>query len=70
MQLPDGELLTLGQAARRLEIGEQTVRRWADTGRLAVIRLSDSSRVFPRAAVEKLARERAAQAEATEEGAR
>lgn len=53
------EPLTVGQAARILGIGEATVRKWADAGKLGeVVRLSTGDRLLDRNAVEQAAKER------------
>ncbi len=51
-------LITVGEAARILRVGEETVRRLADTGQLNASRTSTGLRIFERGEVERLAVER------------
>jgi len=52
------EPITTGEAARILRVAEDTVRKFADDGRLNVVRASNGSRIFERADVEALAVQR------------
>jgi excisionase family DNA binding protein len=52
--------ITTGEAARILRVAEDTARRWGAEGRLRVVRTSAGLRIFDRADVERLARERQA----------
>ena len=47
------ELLTTRAAARMLEVGASTVKRWADDGLLAHVRTAGGHRRFPRSEVER-----------------
>jgi excisionase family DNA binding protein len=49
--------LTVGEAARQLGVNEQTVRRYADEGRLVTVRLPSRHRRVSAASVEVLRRE-------------
>lgn len=51
---------SIGQAADLLGVSPETVRRWADTGRLPAHRGADGSRSVDGAVLAALARERAA----------
>ncbi len=52
------KLLTISQAAARLGVHPTTLRTWADTGRIAVVKLPTSGyRRFYPAEVERLRRE-------------
>jgi len=57
--LPSEPVLT-GEAARVLRVGEGTTRRWADTGKLHVVRTAAGLRVFDRRELLRVAAERAA----------
>lgn len=48
------------EAARLLEVGEDTVRKWADAGRLHVWRTTAGLRVFDREELKQVAAVRAA----------
>jgi excisionase family DNA binding protein len=48
------------EAAHILLVSAETVRQWADTGRLPATRTGSGMRLFDRADVERLARERRA----------
>jgi excisionase family DNA binding protein len=50
------------EAARLLKVNEMTVRKWADTGRISVVRTPGGVRVFDRAELERLAADRAVKA--------
>lgn len=53
------EILTVGEAARQLEVSEGTVRVWSDAGRLPAIRTaSNAMRLFKREDVDRLRLER------------
>ena len=52
------DILTVSEAARALEVAGQTVRQWADTGKLAAQRTASGQRLFRKADVERLRRER------------
>lgn len=49
-----GEWLRLGDAARLLGVDPDTLRRWADSGKVEVFRTPGGHRRFPRAAIEAL----------------
>lgn len=49
-----GEWLTLGQASDQLGIADSTLRRWADSGRLASMTTLGGHRRFPRAVIEAM----------------
>jgi excisionase family DNA binding protein len=51
----DKEWLALGEASRRLGVDPDTLRRWADAGRIEVFVTPGGHRRFPRAAVEAMA---------------
>jgi len=57
-ELPSDPVLT-GEAARIAEVGEMTIRRWADSGRLTVRRTGNGLRVYSRGELERVAAERA-----------
>lgn len=48
------ELLGIKEAARALDVHENTVRRWADAGLLQVVRLPSGVRRIPAESVDKL----------------
>jgi excisionase family DNA binding protein len=52
------EVLTVSEAARELDIAAQTVREWADRGKLPAMRTGGGQRIFQRADVERLRQER------------
>ena len=52
--------MTLGEAALACGVSASTVRRWADTGRIAVVRTSGGHRRFPVAELRRLNGEAAA----------
>lgn len=56
----------IGQAAELLGVSADTVRRWADTGRLKVARTSGGQRLIDGAALARFAIELAESAEAAE----
>ena len=46
--------------ARQLEVGEGTVRRWADLGKLpGMVKMPDGTRLFHKATIERLVATRA-----------
>jgi diguanylate cyclase (GGDEF)-like protein/excisionase family DNA binding protein len=49
-----GATVTLGEAALACGVSASTVRRWADTGRIAVVRTSGGHRRFPVAELRRL----------------
>ena len=51
--------ITTGEAARILRVGEDTVRKLADDGRLHAVRTGSGARIFERRDVEELAVQRA-----------
>jgi excisionase family DNA binding protein len=51
---PVGATVTLGEAAEALGISTSTVRRWADTGRIQVVRTSGGHRRFPASELRRL----------------
>jgi len=55
-------LMTPSQVARRLNVSADTVRVWADSGRLPCIRTSAGHRLFMREDVEQFVQDRAANA--------
>jgi excisionase family DNA binding protein len=57
---PGGATVTLGEAAVACGVSASTVRRWADTGRIAVVRTSGGHRRFPVAELRRLNGEAAA----------
>jgi excisionase family DNA binding protein len=46
--------VTLGEAAEALGVSSSTVRRWADTGRIQVVRTSGGHRRFPASELRRL----------------
>lgn len=48
------ELLTIGEAARLLGLSVDTLRRWADAGRITVIILPSGHRRFRRDEIERV----------------
>ena len=54
-----GATVTLGEAAEALGVSTSTVRRWADTGRIHVVRTSGGHRRFPASELRRLAAEAA-----------
>jgi diguanylate cyclase (GGDEF)-like protein/excisionase family DNA binding protein len=54
-----GATVTLGEAADALGVSTSTVRRWADTGRIVVVRTSGGHRRFPVAELRRLSAEAA-----------
>ena len=60
-----GEPLLVGEASRLLGVSTETVRTWARNGRIGVLRTSHGVRLFDRADVERIARERATAASST-----
>lgn len=54
----DGERLRLGEAADRLGVSPETVRRWADEGRLPATRTAGGQRTVSAWAVARLMAER------------
>jgi DNA-binding transcriptional MerR regulator len=51
--------ILLGEAARIIEVSQETARRYADEGLLRIVRTSRGVRVFDRDDVIRFARERA-----------
>jgi molybdopterin-binding protein len=49
------EEMTLGQAARRIGVSVDTLRRWADRGKLQTVRGSGNRRLVPEGEVARLA---------------
>jgi len=56
--IPSNPVLT-GEAARLVRVGEMTIRRWANTGKLHVVRTAAGLRVFDRRELERVAAARA-----------
>lgn len=54
------ELLSISQAARRLEVSVDTLRRWADRGLIETVVLPSGHRRYPVDAIEKIRTDRAA----------
>jgi diguanylate cyclase (GGDEF)-like protein/excisionase family DNA binding protein len=52
-----GATVTLGEAAEALGVSTSTVRRWADTGRIQVVRTSGGHRRFPASELRRMAAE-------------
>src|SRR5574340_671982 len=50
----DRTWLTLGEASRILGVDPDTLRRWADTGKVEVFTTPGGHRRFPRAAIEHM----------------
>jgi excisionase family DNA binding protein len=57
-RLPNGEWLSLGPASRLLGIDPDTLRRWADDGRVAAWTTPGGHRRFDRVALERLVEQR------------
>jgi diguanylate cyclase (GGDEF)-like protein/excisionase family DNA binding protein len=57
-----GATVTLGEAAEALGVSSSTVRRWADTGRIHVVRTSGGHRRFPATELRRLNAESASAA--------
>ncbi len=55
-EIPTAPCLT-AEAARLLRVGEGTARRWADEGKLTVVRTPSGLRVYDRAELERVAAE-------------
>ncbi len=51
---PDGAFLTLGAASKKLGVDPDTLRRWADAGKIEVFTTPGGHRRFPRSAVEAM----------------
>lgn len=51
------QLLTITQAASRLGVNQNTLRRWADAGRVPHVRTLAGQRRFEVAVIERLRRE-------------
>lgn len=52
------ELLTTSETARELNVSAETIREWADQGKLSVRRTSSGQRIFERSDVERMRLER------------
>lgn len=52
--MPDDKLLTITVAAKRLGIHYQTLRAWADAGKIPVVRLPSGYRRFDPAVIERM----------------
>ena len=52
-----GKLLTVKEAAKRLGVHYQTLRVWADTGKVPVVRLPSGYRRFEPAVIDRVRRE-------------
>ncbi len=57
MTMQPARLLTVSQAAARLGISQDTVRRWADQGLLKTVKLPSGYRRFEPAEIERKRRE-------------
>ena len=57
-----GATVTLGEAAEALGVSTSTLRRWADTGRIQVVRTSGGHRRFPASELRRLNAESATRA--------
>jgi excisionase family DNA binding protein len=55
------EVLSVSEAARRLKVSAQTVRDWADRGKLPVMRTAGGQRIFQRDDIERARQERQAE---------
>ena len=58
------EVLTVSEASRELGVAAQTVREWADSGKLPALRTGRGQRIFKRSDVQTLQERRAVEAEA------
>lgn len=56
MPSDDSPLLTPAQAARALNVSVETIRRWANDGKLRTVRTLGGQRRFSRADVDELIR--------------
>ena len=54
------DVVHTSSAARTLGVTEGTVRKWADSGRIPMVRGENGARLYLKSAVDKLAAERAA----------
>ncbi len=54
--MSDDDLLTISEAAKRLNISVATLRRWADADRIPYVRLPSKQRRFRRADIEEARR--------------
>ena len=52
------EVLTVSEAARALDVAAQTIRDWADRGKLPAMRTNGGQRIFHRSDVERVQQER------------
>ena len=52
------EVLSVSEAARRLKVSAQTVRDWADRGKLPAMRTAGGQRIFQRDDIERARQER------------
>lgn len=52
------EVLSVSEVARRLEVSSQTIRDWADSGKLPAMRTGGGQRIFLLADVERVRLER------------
>lgn len=52
--MPEAAWLTLGKASEMLGVDPDTLRRWADGGRVAVLRTPGGHRRFPRSEIEAM----------------
>jgi excisionase family DNA binding protein len=48
------EVLSVSETARELKVSSQTVRDWADSGKLVAMRTAGGQRIFRAAEVERL----------------
>jgi excisionase family DNA binding protein len=52
------EVLTVSEAAREFAVSAQTIRDWADRGKLPAMRTISGQRIFSRADIERVRQER------------
>lgn len=52
------EVMSVSEASRELHVSEETIREWADRGKLPVMRTSSGQRIFRREDVIRVAADR------------